>query len=144
MRCIIAELGDDIVAGPKTVLKGLGSQVFARHNKPAIQADDDQGEQEPAPKEPTSSKLPTPKKQKSTKPSKPKKTTQGDEMPKAVNVQSALQTKPTETSSQLPATSQPTKHVKHTKKAKTAHSSKGDTTTELKTSEPIHSTFPTL
>ena len=78
--------------------------MFARHNKPAIQADDDQGEQEPVPKEPTSSNL-TPKKAKQpqkqncTKPSKPKKTTQDDEMAEDVNVQSALVKATTKTSS---------------------------------------------
>ena len=113
MRCIIAELGNDIVAGPKSDFKGLGSQIFARHNKQAIQADDVQGEPEPLPKEPTSStpskpqKAKQPKQQKSKKPSKPKKTTQGDEMPEDVNVHSALEKAPIETSSQLVATSQP-------------------------------------
>ena len=111
MRCTIAELGDDIVAGPKTDFKGLGSQFFSRHNKPAIQADDNQGEPQPVPKEPTSStpsktkKAKQPKKQNSSNPSKPKKTTQDDEIPEDVNVHSALEHAPTETSSQLVATS---------------------------------------
>ena len=62
-------------------------------------------------------------------------------MPEDVNVHSALEKAPTETSSQLPATShpaKPTKPAKHSNKAKTAHYSKGDTTTEPQTSEPIH------
>jgi len=83
MQCIIEELGDEAILGPKTVSSGLGPQIFARHNTPALLVVGDQ-RAEPNPKEPTPTipqKAPKKKSSKVTKPKQPEKATQEDEMP---------------------------------------------------------------
>ena len=114
MQCIIKELGEGVLVGNSSKLNPLTSQVFSRHNKPALMLEDDQGEQATVPMEPTSSK-PKPKKtkkptQQQSKPTNPKKTkvVQEVEMPETADVQSALETNVAETSSQ-PISSQTVK-----------------------------------
>src|ERR1044071_1112209 len=105
MHYIIKELGEEVLVGKTTILNPLSSQAYSRHNKPAAWPEDDQGEQEPVPMEPSSSKPTPPKakkpKQQKQKPTNPKrKAVQEVEMPELANVQSALDKDVTETSSQ--------------------------------------------
>src|ERR1044071_10445912 len=105
MHCIIKEFGEEVLVGKTTILKPLSSQAYSRHNKPAAWPEDDQGEQETVPMEPSSSKPTPPKakkpKQQKQKPTNPKrKAVQEVEMPELTNVQSALDKDVTETSSQ--------------------------------------------
>ena len=105
MHCIIKELGEEVLVGKTTTLNPLSSQAYSRHNKPAAWPEDDQGEQETVPMEPSSSK-PSPKKAKKPKQQKPKptnlkrKAVQEVEMSDTANVQSALVKDVTKTSSQ--------------------------------------------
>ena len=105
MQCIIKELGDEVLVGKTEILKPLTSQAYSRLNKQVACPEDDQGEPEPVPMEPSSSK-PTPPKAKKPKvqkqkPTKPKrKAVQEVEMPEQPIVQSAFLKDVTETSSQ--------------------------------------------
>ena len=105
MQCIIKELGQEVLVGKTTLLNPLSSQAYSRHSKPAAWPEDDQGEPETVPMEPSSSK-PSPKKAKKIKQQKPRPTSlkrkavQEVEMPELANVKSALDKVMTKTSSQ--------------------------------------------